>query len=49
MVLLRKLYSHPLETCLNSKTRPCHTLECNGQGVESECGENSGTVHLGLC
>ena len=49
MVLLGKLYSYPFEVCLNSETRPCHTLACTGRGVESECGENSGTVHLKLC
>ena len=48
MVLLSTLCSHPFEACLNSETRLCHTLVCTSQGVESKCGENSGTVHLGL-
>ena len=48
MVLLCKLCSRPIEVCLNSETRPRHTLVCIDQGVESECGENSGTLHVGL-
>ena len=48
MVLLYKLCSHPFETCLNSETRPCHTLVCTSKRVEFECGEISGTVHFGL-
>ena len=48
MVLLCKLCFHPLEACLNNETRPCPTLVCTGQGVEPECGEDSGTVHYGL-
>ena len=49
MVLLCQLCSHPLEARLNSETRPCHITVCIGQGVQTECGENSGTVHPGLC
>ena len=46
MVLLCKLCSYPFEACLNSETRPCHTLICTGKGVESECGEISGKFIL---
>ena len=49
MVLLCKILFDPFEACLNSEKRPCHTLVCTGQGVESECGENSRIVHSELC
>ena len=42
MVLICNLYSHPFETCLNSETRPFHTIVCTGKRVESEWGEISG-------
>ena len=45
MVLFCELCSHPIEACLNSEKRPCNTTVGIGQGVQSECGENSGTVH----
>ena len=48
MVLLCKLCSHPFEACLNNETRPYHTLVCTGKGVETKCGEISGSVHFGL-
>ena len=48
MVIFFQLCSHPLKVCLNCETRPCHTLVCIGQGVWSECREDSGIVHSGL-
>ena len=48
MVIFFQLCSYPLKACLNCETIPCHTLVCTGQGVLSECGEDSGTVYSGL-